>query len=351
MPRAQRTGFTWASRLVAVAFQPPPATASDRRLLGLTTRLVRRLQLHRVPQEPSQACTEHPAACPGLAALCGAAPAMEQPLVASVAPGGSCFAAVTVAGIVPADPDLLFKVFSDPARTGKGVFSDVKACKELGRSKLRLSGQHLTDSVEVEQVARVNVLRMPVDAAMTVRLDCNHTQRQVKLHLVKSHSLLVRKYEGTYTVIPWGEGQHPATLPEGLADTLGPDVWRQLHSKLADAAAASSTAARGAGSSSSSSSRQRKGAAPGVGQQLGQQPGKGAGRRQRHSLVILHQRLQPGVRPPPGLGGYVRGQVRRQFERMFGDLHRASTQIVAPQPTLQGLGSWLRSFPLLDMSL
>lgn len=35
---------------------------------------------------------------------------MEQPLVATAAPGGSCFAAVTVAGIVPADPDLLFKV-------------------------------------------------------------------------------------------------------------------------------------------------------------------------------------------------------------------------------------------------
>lgn len=34
----------------------------------------------------------------------------------------------------------------------------MQACKELGRSKLRLTGkQHLTDSVEVEQVARVNV--------------------------------------------------------------------------------------------------------------------------------------------------------------------------------------------------
>lgn len=168
---------------------------------------------------------------------------MEQPLVATAAPGGSCFAAVTVAGIVPADPDLLFKVsatagarlgacclgyaavavrharfqgplslarqchesrsppalqvFSDPARAGKGVFSDVKvrwglrrlclllpgvmgcpagppvaqdpapaatqACKEVGRSKLRLTGQqgHLTDSVELEQVARVNVRRLP----------------------------------------------------------------------------------------------------------------------------------------------------------------------------------------------
>lgn len=85
------------------------------------------------------------------------------------------------------------QVFSDPARAGKGVFSDVKvrwglgrlcllppgvvgcragppvaqdpapaatqACKEVGRSKLRLTGQqgHLTDSVELEQVARVNV--------------------------------------------------------------------------------------------------------------------------------------------------------------------------------------------------
>lgn len=268
--------------------------------------------------------------------------------MATAAPGGSCFAAVTVAGIVPADPDLLFKVFSDPARTGKGVFSDVKACKELGRSKLRLTGQqHLTDSVEVEQVARVNVLRMPVDAAMTVRLDCNHTQRQVNLHLVKSHSLLVRKYEGTYTVLPWGEGQHPPLLPEGLADTLGPEVWRQLNAKLADAAAPSSLAPGASSSAAQQQGRQRKGTAASGGQQQGQH----AGHKPRHSLVILHQRLQPGVRPPPGLGGYVRGQVRRQFERMFGDLHRASSQIVAPRPSMQGLGDWLRSFPLLDMSI
>ena len=245
---------------------------------------------------------------------------------------------------------------------------------------------------------------MPVDAAMTVRLDCNHTQRQVKLHLVKSHSLLVRKYEGTYTVLPWGEGQHPPLLPEGLADTLGPEVWRQLNAKLADAAAPSSLAPGASSSAAQQQGRQRKGTAASGGQQQGQH----AGHKPRHSLVILHQRLQPGVRPPPGLGGYVRGeaccatgwpvlrscglalwactagqcvpailsasllparssfplppsfagpgmpcatlmpasaccatasaagQVRRQFERMFGDLHRASSQIVAPRPTMQG---------------
>lgn len=246
---------------------------------------------------------------------------------------------------------------------------------------------------------------MPVDAAMTVRLDCNHTQRQVKLHLVKSHSLLVRKYEGTYTVLPWGEGQHPPLLPEGLADTLGPEVWRQLNAKLADAAAPSSLALAASSSAAQQQGRQRKGTAASGGQQQGQH----AGRKPRHSLVILHQRLQPGVRPPPGLGGYVRGeaccatgwpvllscrmprglarrgnvslpsslppscplassfqplrppfacpgmpcaaltptsaccatastagQVRRQFERMFGDLHRASSQIAAPRPTMQG---------------
>lgn len=31
---------------------------------------------------------------------------------------------------------------------------------------------------------------------MTVRLDCNHTSRQVKLHLIKSHSLLVSRGRG-----------------------------------------------------------------------------------------------------------------------------------------------------------
>ncbi len=102
----------------------------------------------------------HLAACSAQSGLRGPCPAMEQPLVATAAPGGSCFTAVTVAGIVPVDPDVLFKVglqiwvsacascrvrsvllptvaavsarwrtpqvFADPARTGKGVFTDVK---------------------------------------------------------------------------------------------------------------------------------------------------------------------------------------------------------------------------------
>lgn len=153
---------------------------------------------------------------------------------------------------------------------------------------------------------------MPVDAAMTVRLDCNHTQRQVKLHLVKSHSLLVRKYEGTYTVLPWAEGQHPPALPEGLADTLGPDVARQLHAKLADVAAARSPAPAASSGTGQLATTQHKGSSSSSssgGTQQAQQQGKRAGRRPRQSLVILHQRLQPGVRPPPGLGGYVRGEA------------------------------------------
>lgn len=140
---------------------------------------------------------------------------------------------------------------------------------------------------------------------MTVRLDCNHTQRQVKLHLLKSHSMLVRKYEGTYTVLPWAEGQHPPALPEGLAETLGPDVSRQLHAKLAHVAAASSSAP----GASSSAAQQQSTRCKGQQQGQQQQQGKRAERRQRHSLVILHQRVQPGVRPPPGLGGYVRGEA------------------------------------------
>ena len=201
------------------------------------------------------------------------------------------------------------------------------------------------------RASALQVLRVPVDAPMTVRLDCNHTQRQVKLHLIKSHSLLVsrkagvraplgagapnpaarqqpaacvpapgavaslhpspaapnsqvRKYEGTYTILPWSQGRHPPALPEGLADTLGPDVWRQLHAKLA---AASSDAAS---SSAGQLDAQHKGGGLAVQpRHQGQPAGKRAGRRQRQSLVILHQRLQPGVRPPPGLGGYVRGEA------------------------------------------
>lgn len=57
---------------------------------------------------------------------------MERPLVSTACSSGSCYAS-TVAGIVPADPDVLFKVFSDPARAGKGVFTDVKVREMQGK--------------------------------------------------------------------------------------------------------------------------------------------------------------------------------------------------------------------------
>lgn len=103
-------------------------------------------------------------------------------LLATASSAGGCFANVTVAGIVPAEPDFLFRLFGpDYTKSGHGLFSDVRACREVGRSALRLSrAQHLTQEVDVEQVARVSVLRMPVDAPMTVKLDCNHTLRQVR---------------------------------------------------------------------------------------------------------------------------------------------------------------------------
>lgn len=187
-------------------------------------------------------------------------------------------------------------------------------------------------------MARVQVLKVPVDAAMTVKLECNHSTKQVggggqacgacrpgwrtsmfgsamlrsltaaraswsplpascvqvKLQLVKGN-MLMRRYEGVYTIVPFSSGAQPA-LPPGLAETLGPATWRQLTAKLSEAALqpnASNSCGGGGGAGGSKA----------VQQQQRQQA-----RRAQHSLVILHQRLQPALRPPPGLGGYVRGE-------------------------------------------
>ena len=79
-----------------------------------------------LPVAPSLQDAQATAGCPAPLPRRLALAAMEQPLVSTACSSGSCFAAVTVAGIVPADPDVLFRVFADPARAGRGVFTDVK---------------------------------------------------------------------------------------------------------------------------------------------------------------------------------------------------------------------------------
>lgn len=108
--------------------------------------------------------------------------------------------------------------------------------------------------------------------------------------------MLVRRYEGVYVVLPHcGDPAYPPALPEGLAEALGPDAWRHLNAKLAADAAQEQQQQEqlaGAADSTLAAAARRRG-----------------GRRAQHSLVILHQRLQPALRPPPGLGGYVRGEL------------------------------------------
>lgn len=332
--------------------------------------------------------------------MVGAAAAAPAPLFSEATRGGRVwFSAVTVAGLVPGDPDELFSVFADPARAaGAGVFTNVRSCREVARGQPRLSHQrHVLQRVDVEQVARLQVLRLALDAPMTVRLDCNHTLRQVgggrrlvvcgrfvtwadshcslcspplpvhpatpqvHLQLLKGNALM-RRFEGQYHVLPWDATERtPPALPAGLAEALGPEAARQLAAKLAAMAA-----------DRPSSGTQ----APRQPSKLAKQPqGRQPGGKPQQSLVILHQKLHPGVRPPPGLGGYVRGerqgalcacarvvhlcqtcavpcpahntrghprlllpagQVLREFERMLRDLHSASQKLpIGPRPTLQ----------------
>lgn len=86
-----------------------------------------------------------------------AAVAPVSPLLATVAHGtGWAFAAVTVAGVVPAPPEVVFPILSDPTRAGLGVFSDVKSSREVSRSQPRRCKRSgaVCQQVDIEQVGR-----------------------------------------------------------------------------------------------------------------------------------------------------------------------------------------------------
>jgi len=110
----------------------------------------------------------------------GGAEPCAKPLLATATSSPGHFASVTVVGVVPQDPENVFRIFSRPGE--HCVFSDVKSVKEVGRTRARPQGssRHLVSEVEVEQVAAVNVLRVPINARMTVRLSCNHTTKQAR---------------------------------------------------------------------------------------------------------------------------------------------------------------------------
>lgn len=111
----------------------------------------------------------------------GASSSSAAPLLATVSGGGGAWwAEATVAGVVPAPPDAVYPILSDPTRAGRDVFSDVRLARELRRTpQWEDASGALCQQVDVEQVARVWVLGLPVDAAMTVRLDCDHSAKQV----------------------------------------------------------------------------------------------------------------------------------------------------------------------------
>jgi hypothetical protein len=125
---------------------------------------------------------------------------------------------------------------------------------------------------------------------------------QVQLSLI-SGNMFMRHFDGLYAVMPLRDvcscssgGQLPE-LPAMVAEAVGPDAWRQLSSTVADTCCTS----RRSVAQQQQQTQQQQG-------EHQQQPCR-TGER---SLVILHQRLQPAVRPPFGLGGFVRGAPRKQ---------------------------------------
>jgi hypothetical protein len=77
----------------------------------------------------------------------------------------------------------------------------LQSIKEVWRTLPRLHDRNMVSELEVEQVARVHVLRLPVDARMRVRLDCNHTAKQVWV----GRKCADVHVEWTWTVLPAAE--------------------------------------------------------------------------------------------------------------------------------------------------
>jgi hypothetical protein len=215
---------------------------------------------------------------------------------------------------------------------------------------------------------------------------------QVKLQLMRGNYFM-RSFEGTYAVLPFGSGKdgcqgalEPPKLPATLVDAIGDDTSREITAKLADVAL-----------------EWKHDDAENLGELSGNSGCARLAKRQPRSLVILHQRMEPSMRPPPGMGGFVRGgccllndyaftmywcimvsfaqlrcilralayqrtklcqpgttlaalnnrhriaaaarfagQVRRQFERMFSEIQAACEAVCASAPA-SGVKDWVEA--------